>query len=355
MSETNNHSIPLVVDLDGSLLKTDLPFESFIFVMRNQPLKLIQILCRTVFIKLFTHNVISLKKQLQQQATGLSLKTMPWSKGFLNYLRQEKFSGRSLVLCTGSTEEYAYQVKNLFGLFDHAWGSTSDYNMTGNKKALFLLKKYGKSKFDYAGNSLIDLKVARFARQFILVNPSFGLKLFSFQANVYRKFNDKKIDFISLFYCLGIPFCLWNNVIFILLFYFPTLKVFFQLMFITVSFNCLAIAGCLFFNSIKAQEDRMQQNPNLKSKHNLLASGDMSFSVSWTWSMVLFLMGFGLFCYLIHSVGSIIFLIISYLFCIYLLVCLNRDWFLYQKMLYKTILYSLIAGEVIWFSLKVLV
>ena len=287
----NNIELPFVVDLDGTLLKTDLPFESFVFVMTHHPFKLVQISAQTFWLKI-RGKPASFKQALQKEAGGLCLKTLPWSQTFLKYLRKQKAQGRHLVLCTGSTQNYAEQTAELFGLFDSVWGSFAGRRLTGAKKAAFLQKQYGYKNFDYAGNSLYDLKPARLARQFILVNPSFLTKLLFKNQPIQAVFEERKIGFKPLIYFLGLDCCLLSCVVFIPFF----LKALVNTKGAALGFPppvfgfVAAVSGWMaawtlgvHITSLAAA--RITQNLN----HNLIASGDVGLPTG----LVLTGLGFG--------------------------------------------------------------
>ncbi len=214
----NHQDKPLVVDLDGTLIKTELPWESFLAVLISRPFGLIKILTH----RILHGNRVSLKKNLEKQA-ALDLKTLPLSESFLNFLKTEKSKGRALFLCTGSTQSYADKISKNISLFKEAFGSLTGSNLVGNTKAVFLKTRFKEKGFDYAGNALVDLKVARQARKFIVVNPSLSLLwvkktsqyrgAFSSIINFFYKkhhgipwdktFGDKKKTFSQLVFCAG--------------------------------------------------------------------------------------------------------------------------------------------------------
>lgn len=214
----NPQDIPLVVDLDGTLLKTELPWESFLAVLVSRPLGLIKILTHRVL----HGNRVSLKRNLEKHA-ALELKTLPLSESFLNFLKSEKSKGRTLFLCTGSTQSYADRISQNIPLFKEAFGSLTGNNLVGKTKATFLKARFKEKGFDYAGNALVDLKVAREARKFIVVNPSLSL-LFAKKTSQYqgvfssivkffynkhqsipwdKTFKDKQKTFSQLVWCAG--------------------------------------------------------------------------------------------------------------------------------------------------------
>lgn len=274
MSEID-HLIPLVVDLDGTLLKADLPSESFVSVMIHSPLTLFQVIYQTALAKIFKSNSVSFKVLLENKANNLRMDIMPWSKTFLQFLQKEKNAGRRLVLCTGSTQGYANQVGKMLNLFESTWGSTPGHNLTGKRKALFLMNKYGNGKFDYAGNATADLKIAPYARHFILVNPTWIMRFLSWMIKVKARFQDKSISSEGLLHCLGLKLCLINSCIMAFAFFSNHYKLVFYL-FIFSAFNFLAIAASLFFCICNIEKDRGIKIMDQKKQCNLFASGDIS-------------------------------------------------------------------------------
>ena len=184
-----NKHYPLVVDLDGTLLKTDLPYESFVFVLKNYPLQFLKIVISTFWVKLL-RKPVSFKIKLEKQAKNLSIEDMPWSKTVLNFLKNQQ--NQQKILCTGSTQGYADQVQKQFSIFNEVYGSQIHRRITGRNKVQFLLNKYGYKKFDYMGNSLADLKIAPVCRNFFLVNPNYFTYFLSKKYPVKKLFKDKQ-------------------------------------------------------------------------------------------------------------------------------------------------------------------
>ena len=318
--ENNPMERPLVVDLDGSLIKTDLPWESFLSVLVRHPIELIKIIIRKIKIKEECYLKIELEKWAE-----FSLQHIPFSNNFLNYLKEEKARGRELVLCTGSTQTYADKIKKLTGLFDSAWGSRLGKNLVGKKKALFLVGKYGEKNFDYAGNSLPDFKVAPYAHHFILINPSFLTLLLSKKIKIHRRFLKKELNPALFAHTLGFPLWFLNCIIFILplftssssftSYYFHNL--FFSLAFSAVHFNFSAMAFHTFFNMAYVDRDRKN---SFTPSGNLFATGDLSLSFGFFLSSLCLLPTLLSLVYL--SMGRPLSIIpaLLYILCIYLLV-----------------------------------
>ncbi len=157
--------VPLCVDLDGTLIKTDLLWESLARLLRRNPFRLMSVLFW------WTRGRAHLKQQLNRRVT-IDPVTLPYHEPFLAFLREQKAAGRKLVLVTASDRDMALPVANHVGLFDEVLGSDGKTNLRGADKLKVLVEKFGERGFDYAGNSSVDLAVWRGAREAIVVNAS---------------------------------------------------------------------------------------------------------------------------------------------------------------------------------------
>jgi len=157
--------IPLVVDLDGTLIRTDLLWESLARLLRRNPFAIFQVLFW------WSHGRARLKQQLACRVT-IDPATLPYHETFLAFLREQKAAGRKLVLATASDLQMALPVANHVGLFDEVLGSDGKTNLRSENKLKVLTEKFGARGFDYAGNSTADFAVWRSAREAIVVNAS---------------------------------------------------------------------------------------------------------------------------------------------------------------------------------------
>jgi phosphoserine phosphatase len=155
--------VPLCVDLDGTLIRTDLLWESLAKLFRRNPFWLFRVLIWWMRGRAF------LKHQLAWRVT-IDPASLPYHESFLAFLREQKSVGRKLVLVTASDREMALPVARYTGLFDEVLGSDGRTNLRGANKLKMLVEKFGERSFDYAGNSAVDLAVWRGARLAIVVN-----------------------------------------------------------------------------------------------------------------------------------------------------------------------------------------
>ena len=159
------NQVPLCVDLDGTLIKTDLLWESLAQLLRRNPLMLLAVLFWWMRGRAF------LKQQLARRVT-IDPAALPYNERFLAFLREQKKAGRKLILATASDRKMALPVAAHLGLFDEVLGSDGKTNLRSANKLKALTERFGARGFDYAGNSAPDLVVWRGAREAIVVNAS---------------------------------------------------------------------------------------------------------------------------------------------------------------------------------------
>jgi len=158
-------NIPLIVDLDGTLIHTDMLHESAIILFKNKP---------AAFLKA-SLSLSSGKAALKQSISSLiefSPSTLPYNKELIEYLKSQKNLGRKIILCTASDQLIAHSIANYLNLFDEVLASDGNTNLSGTEKSNYLIAKFGKGNFDYAGNSNVDVEVWKNCRKAIVVNAS---------------------------------------------------------------------------------------------------------------------------------------------------------------------------------------
>ncbi len=144
-------SLPLAVDLDGTLLLTDTLFEAAAEHMRRRPLWTLWQLAQLPFA------IARIKARLQRGAV-LDVATLPVNEQVLAYCRRAKALGRKVWLVSAADQETVEAISARFGLFDRAIGSDGTRNNKGAAKAE-LLQKEAPDGFEYVGDSPADLKV----------------------------------------------------------------------------------------------------------------------------------------------------------------------------------------------------
>ena len=159
---------PLVVDLDGTLIHTDMLHESALRVFKERPFETLRI--PFLLLKGKAH----LKKHLASSTT-FDPQTLPYNDELIEWLKVQRGEGRRLILCTASDAAIAIEIAAHVGIFDEVIASDGVLNLAGKQKADLLTERFGDEGFDYAGNSRTDLLVWQKARQAVVVNGAANL------------------------------------------------------------------------------------------------------------------------------------------------------------------------------------
>ena len=162
---TDSKNVPLVVDLDGTLIRSDMMWESLARLLRRNPFAIFQILFW------WTRGRALLKKKLAGRVT-VNPADLTLNEKFLGWLHAEKKSGRKIILATASDLKMAQPIAAHVGLFDEVLASDGKINLRSENKLRALTEKFGERGFDYAGNSSADFAVWRGSRQAVVVNAS---------------------------------------------------------------------------------------------------------------------------------------------------------------------------------------
>jgi 4-hydroxybenzoate polyprenyltransferase len=161
-------SVPLVVDLDKCLLRTDLLLECALAYLRTNPLRIARL------VGWFWRGRAHLKWKLAEN-TCLDLDFVPVNASVEGFARQAKSSGREVYLATGADDLLARKIAGRLDFFDGVIASDGTRNLKGSNKAAELCQLLPDG-FDYVGASLDDLHVWRHAAKVIAVNPSASLR-----------------------------------------------------------------------------------------------------------------------------------------------------------------------------------
>lgn len=266
---------PLVVDLDGTLVKTDLLLESILALARRQPLRLLLL---PVWIM---RGKASLKRQVAR-GTSLDVKTLPWRIHFIEFLARQRLHGRSLVLATGSDMQFAQQAADHLNLFDMVLASDGAANLTGETKRNMLVARFGERGFDYAadggGIGRRDLVVWASARRAILVNPAPPISSAAARvAEIEKVFAEPGPALAGRLKALRPKHWLKNILIFVPLIaahHFRDFPLLVKLLAAFVAFGCCASGGYLFNDLIDLEADRHHPQKRFRP----FASGDLPLS-----------------------------------------------------------------------------
>jgi 4-hydroxybenzoate polyprenyltransferase/phosphoserine phosphatase len=159
---------PLVVDLDGTVLRTDLLVESASQFALRRPWR------TPAMLRWLAEGRAILKEQLAAN-TMLDLETMPIRDDVVRWITEERANGRTVVLATASHKRLAAPLADRLGLFDEVIATDGDTNLKSTAKRDALVARYGHRGFDYAGDSTADLAVWGAAANAYVVSDSASL------------------------------------------------------------------------------------------------------------------------------------------------------------------------------------
>lgn len=282
----------VVVDLDNSLVKTDVLFEQFLLLMKKKPWLIFHCLYLLIF-KGMSH-----LKELITQKVELRPEILPYNQELLSEIKKIKFQGKSLHLVTGCSDHYAHQIAQHLRIFDSVYGSTKEVNLVGHNKLKLLKEKFGQS-FSYIGDSKSDLVIWHFCQSGYFVKR--GILNFFVQLNRDKSlptFEGAAPQFKNLIKILRIPQWSKNLLIFIPIFLSSTpitLDLIRKGIYTFLSFSFCA-SGIYIMNDIA---DLWSDRAHFKKRKRPIASGDISLEIAF-----LMLIPIILFSYLFASAVS---------------------------------------------------
>ncbi|OWV81652.1 hypothetical protein ATY75_27680 [Rhizobium sp. N122] len=154
--ETLLQPCPLVVDLDGTLVRSDLLIETAFAELGRHPHSAVAL------VKAVCCGKACLKHRLSQPA-DFDPAFLPYDEEVVKVIRAAREEGRSIYLASASHERLVAAVAKHLGLFDGWFATSETTNCAADVKAGKLMAAFGKSGFDYIGNDAADLPVWRYA------------------------------------------------------------------------------------------------------------------------------------------------------------------------------------------------
>jgi 4-hydroxybenzoate polyprenyltransferase len=160
-------SWPLVIDLDGTLLKTDSLDETFLDTLRAHPLDLFK-----VPVKLIQGRA-ALKAFLAGKS-NLDVETWPVRADLLDYILSQFEAGRKIVLATAADRRIAEAIAARFPFISEVIASDGAHNLKGKAKARLLRERFP-GGYVYAGDSSSDVAIWRESKGIVLAGAANGV------------------------------------------------------------------------------------------------------------------------------------------------------------------------------------
>jgi 4-hydroxybenzoate polyprenyltransferase/phosphoserine phosphatase len=169
MTTSNKPQPALCVDCDGTLIHSDLLYESILLKVKSSWISILRLP-----FWLFRGKA-SFKERLARSVSP-DFSTLPYNQKIIALLQRARDEGRTTVLVTAAPQQYAEGVARHLNLFDQVFATSNKTNLAGQNKAARLIEAFGKGNFVYAGNSRADLPVWASSGGAIVVSSSARLK-----------------------------------------------------------------------------------------------------------------------------------------------------------------------------------
>ena len=129
--------IPLIVDLDGTLIFSDTLYETFLFALKKNFL--------VFFFSLFwvLRGKAFLKSKLANLSVNFDPLLLPYNTNFIKWVKLEKKKNRRVILCTAAHNIIAAKIAKHLGFFDEIISTNDNLNLSGKEKAKILSGRFG--------------------------------------------------------------------------------------------------------------------------------------------------------------------------------------------------------------------
>jgi 4-hydroxybenzoate polyprenyltransferase len=159
---------PLVVDLDGTLIRSDLLIEAAVGTLVERPLKFIGAAGALL------HGKAALKAFFAEHG-AIEAALLPYDPVVISYIQEARASGRAVYLASAANQRLVERVAQHLGCFDGWFASDAEVNLAGHAKADVLARTFGERQFDYVADARADLPVWGKAASAITVREQAGV------------------------------------------------------------------------------------------------------------------------------------------------------------------------------------
>ena len=153
---------PLVLDVDGTFLRTDMLLENLWAGLGVAPVQTIAACLRHF------RTPARLKAELSAIAP-LRTDLLPVNAEVAELALQSRLAGREVVLASASDRSLVARLAADYGLSERYFASDGVTNLKGAAKAGALVDAYGEGGFDYAGNAPVDMPIWERAENALVV------------------------------------------------------------------------------------------------------------------------------------------------------------------------------------------
>ena len=184
--------LPLCVDLDGTLVKSDTLVDAILLLVRQQPASALH------WPGWVRKGRAGFKREITSRAV-VDVEHLPYNEPLLAYLREEHARGRRIYLATAADIGFAEKVAAHVGLFTGVLASDGSLNLAGSNKLAAFQERFPEG-FSYIGNAIPDRTLLQASHQPMVANPHGKLRsaMRTDRITPHREFIDRRHPFKSL-------------------------------------------------------------------------------------------------------------------------------------------------------------
>lgn len=287
ISATGDEVPVLFVDLDGTLIRTDLLHEALVQSAVRRPLKTLWLLPRLL------EGRAEFKHALARHWT-LQVPTLPFRQEILDFIQEQHSRGRTIVLATGSCREWAQCVSSYLKLFDHVLASDEHCNLKGPEKLATIrefCRLHGFTRFGYIGDSRSDLPIWEHASEiYLAANDTRLLKALERMGVPIRVFDGGSSPVAAVFRVLRPHQCAKNTLLFVPLILshrIGEIDLLFRALTAFISFSLFASGVYVLNDFVDIEFDRR----HYRKRNRPFASGELSLVTAIPLSGIVFVLG----------------------------------------------------------------
>lgn len=163
--QAGNSDTPLIVDLDGTLVRTDTLWESVIGVLRRRP-------WAAFLLPIYLFGGRAKFKQRIASMADFEPADLPYQDSVLAILKEARSEDRTIILATAADSKIANDVAEHLNCFDEVLASDGIVNLKSDRKLTAILERVGNKQFDYIGDAFADIPIWKRARCAYAVEPN---------------------------------------------------------------------------------------------------------------------------------------------------------------------------------------
>ncbi|MBN1983889.1 MAG: UbiA family prenyltransferase [Chitinivibrionales bacterium] len=328
----------LVVDLDGTLIHSDVLWESLILLVKKNPLSIFWV------VWWYIHQGLSQVKVRIASIVQPDVTLLPFNLPLIEFLKERKNNGTQLWLASASDSRIVEKVADHVGIFTRFFGTTPDCNLRGQKKLDTIKRQLEGKSFSYIGNEKADVPLLNSGMNAYIVAKDQSLAKYLSQESSEIRFFLVQKKYLSFIKALRVHQWSKNILIFVPLFLahkITNIEKVVSCVTAFLSFCCCASAVYIINDLLDIESDR--KHPVKKNRP--FASGALPISSGFRMIVV---------CCILSASISIFFLDINYLLLLglYFTMTLCYSLFLKRMLLFDVLtlsaLYSMriFAGRV---------